>query len=103
PDLLSGISRWSLFRFQYEKNETIISALGKIGNPMAVPMLEKLARRRWAVRIKSSNHMKLALFQSLHGYETSQITSLLKIGQESEDDRIRKICQNIEHGNQPVQ
>ncbi|RZB33344.1 MAG: hypothetical protein SRB2_04112 [Desulfobacteraceae bacterium Eth-SRB2] len=33
PDLISAIPRWTLFKFQYEKNETIITALGKIGNP----------------------------------------------------------------------
>jgi hypothetical protein len=103
PDLISGISRWSFFRFQYEKNETVIAALGKIGNPSAVPMLEKLAKRRWTFRPKCSNHMKVALFQSLHGYETSHIVSLLNIGQRSEDNRIREICQNIESGNQPAQ
>lgn len=102
PDLIASISRWSLFKFQYERNEIIITALGQIGNPSAVPVLEKLAKRRWAVRSKSSNHMKLALFQSLHGYETAQITSLLKIGQMSENSRIREICQNIENSNQPV-
>lgn len=103
PDLISSISRWSLFKFQYEKNETIIRALGEIGNPAAVPMLKKLAKRRWAIRSKNSNQMKLALFQSLSGYETSQISSLLKIGQQSEDRRIREICQTIGGMNQPVQ
>ena len=103
PDLISGLSKWSLFKFQYEKNESIIAALGKIGHPSAVPMLEKLAKRRWTVRSKRSNQMKLALFQSLYGYETSQVTALLKIGQGSEDNRIREICQNIESGNQPAQ
>jgi hypothetical protein len=102
PDLISSISRWSFFKFQYEKNETIITALGKIGDPVAVPILEKLAKRRWVVRSKSSNHLKLALFQSLHGYELSQITPLLKIGQSSEDNQIREICQKFETINQPV-
>ena len=103
PDLIFSISRWSFFKFQYEKNETILTALGEIGDPAAVPILEKLAKRRWTIRSKSSNRLKLAIFQSLHGYELSQITTLLKIGQRSEDNQIREICQNIESRNQPVQ
>lgn len=99
PDLISAIPRWTLFKFQYEKNETIITALGKIGNPSAVPLLEKLANCRWAIWPKSLNRMKLALYQSLHGYELSQITSLLKIGLKSEDNQIRQICQNIGNRN----
>ena len=99
PDLISGIPRWTLFKSQYARNETIITALGKIGNPSAVPVLEKLAKCKWAIWSKSLNSMKLALYQSLHGYELSQITSLLKIGQRSEDNQIRQICQNIESRN----
>lgn len=99
PDLISAIPRWTLFKFQYEKNETIITALGKIGNPSAVPVLEKLANCRWAIWPKSLNRMKLALYQSLHGYELSQITSLLKIGLKSQDNQIRQICQNIGNRN----
>ncbi len=95
PDLISCISRWTLFKFQYERNEQIITALGKIGNPSAVPVLEKLAKCRWTIWSRSLKSMKLALYQSLHGYELSQITSLLKIGQRSKDNRIRQICQNI--------
>jgi len=95
PDLISAIPRWTLFKSQYERNETIITALGKIGNPSAVPVLEKLANCRWAIWPKSLNRMKLALYQSLHGYELSQITSLLKIGLTSKDNQIRQICQNI--------
>jgi hypothetical protein len=96
--LISGISRWALFKFQYAKNETIITALGKIGNPNAIPVLEKLAKSKRAIWSKGLNKMKLALYESLHGYELSQITSLLKIGQVSEDNRIRQICQSIESG-----
>jgi hypothetical protein len=103
PDLISAIPRWTLFKFQYEINETIITTLGKIGDPSAVPVLEKLAKCRWAICPKSLNRMKLALYQSLEGYELSQITSLLKMGIESEDNQIRQICKNIGSKNQRVQ
>ncbi|MGD2149911.1 MAG: hypothetical protein PVF99_04815 [Desulfobacterales bacterium] len=103
PDLISAIPRWTLFKFQYEINETIITTLGKIGDPSAVPVLEKLAKCRWAIWPKSLNRMKLALYQSLEGYELSQITSLLKMGIESEDNQIRQICKNIGSKNQRVQ
>jgi hypothetical protein len=47
--------------------------------------------------------MKLALFESLHGYELSHISSLLKIGQMSQYNRIRQLCQKIGKKNEPVQ
>ena len=103
PDLISGISRWNLLKSQYEKNEAIITALGKIGHPSAVPVLEQLAKRKWAVRTKSSKNMKIVLYQSLHGYELSQITALLEFGLMSEDIRIRQICQDVGGKNQQVQ
>jgi len=99
PDLISGISRWSLFKSQYERNEKIITALGKIGDASVIPVLEKLAKSRWSLRPKSLFRLKFSLYQSLHGYEVQQISSLLKIGQMSPDSRIRQICQNLINAN----
>ena len=98
-DLISGISRWSLFKSQYELNEVIITALGNIGDPMAVPVLEKLAKCKWAIWPRRLESMKRALFQSLEGYEKSQISKLLKIGRTSEDEQVRQVCQNIGNRN----
>jgi len=103
PDLASKISRWTLFKSQYSRNEKIITTLGKTGDPRAVPILEELAKSRWAFWPKSLNRMKLTLFESLHGYELAHITSLLKIGHMSEDNRIRQLCQNIGKKSQRVQ
>jgi hypothetical protein len=103
PDLTSKLSRWALFKSQCSRNEKIITALGKIGDSKAIPILEKLAKRRWVFWKKNLNRMKLALFESLHGYELSHISSLLKIGQMSQDNRIRQLCQKIGKKNEPVQ
>jgi hypothetical protein len=103
PDLVSKISRRALFKSKYSRNEEIITVLGKIGDPRAVPILEELAKSRWTFWPKSLNHMRLTLFESLRGYELRHITSLLKFGQMSENNHIRQLCQNIGKKNVRVQ
>ncbi len=91
-DLASMVRTFSLFRADYARNEKIIEALGRIGDPGAIPVLERLAKTRFSLYPKQLAHLKLLLFQSLRLYEAAPLSTLLRIGSQSKDTRIRTAC-----------
>jgi hypothetical protein len=97
-DLASMVKRYSLFRLDYQKNEKIIEALGRIGDPCAIPVLERLARTRFSLYPKQLSNLKLLLFQSLRLYEEAPVAPLLRIGAQSDDERIRNACRERPQG-----
>ncbi|MGA1868445.1 MAG: HEAT repeat domain-containing protein [bacterium] len=94
-DLVSLIKRFILFEEYYIKNEKIIKALGQIGDPCALPALEKLARSFFTIHPKSHLKMKAVLFESLYHYPPHTLTTLLAIGKKSNDERIRAACTKL--------
>jgi hypothetical protein len=92
PDLASMIKTFSLFRLDYQKNEKIIEALGRIGHSCAIPALERLARAKWSLYPKHLLNLKRRLFQSLRSYDKAQIGHLLRIGSQSRDPSIQSSC-----------
>jgi hypothetical protein len=94
-DLVSMIKRMVLFKSDYGVNEEIIRALGQIGDPCAIPVLEKLARTTRTFYPKSLSHMKVVLFRSLAGYPNEYLTALLNTGKESSDERIQRTCREL--------
>ncbi len=94
-DVLSKIKRAILFETDYAENEEIIRALGDIGDPRAVPDLEKLARATWSLYPQSLLRMKEALFESLARYPIGSIAGLLKIGERSESDKVKRACRKL--------
>lgn len=97
-DLLTMIKTTPLFASHFEGNEIIIEALGEIGDPKAVPTLEKLAKTRWVINHKRMGHMRETLYRSLSGYPYEQIVKLLRRGRKGDDRAIRKICIDIAAG-----
>ncbi len=94
-DLVSMIKRVVFFRSDYQMNEQIIGALGQIGDPCAIPALEKLASVSKSLYPKSLSNMKVVLFGSLSGYPRKYLTLLLRIGRQSPDERIRRLCKEL--------
>ncbi len=94
-DVLSKIKRAILFETDYAENEEIIKALGEIGDPSAIPDLEKLARATWTLYPKSLLRMKELLFGSLGRYPQGSIFGLLKIGDRLESDKIKRACAKL--------
>jgi hypothetical protein len=94
-DVLSKIKRAILFETDYAENEEIIRALGDIGDPRSVPELEKLARATWSLYPQSLLRMKEALFESLGRYPIGSIAGLLKIGERSESDKVKRACKKL--------
>jgi hypothetical protein len=94
-DVLSKIKRAILFETDYAENEEIIRALAELGDPRAVPDLEKLARASWSLYPQSLMRMKETLFESLERYPRDSIQGLLRIGEQSGSDRIKRACRKL--------
>lgn len=94
-DLLSMIRKVIFFDADYTVNQEIIKALGETGDPRAIPELEKLAKASWTLYPESLSRMKLALFESLGRYPKDGLGGLLKIGEKSGDEMIKKICRRL--------
>lgn len=94
-DILPLIKRTILFETDYAVNDEIIRVLGEIGDPRAVPEIEKLAKAGWSLYKKSHARMKAALYESLGRYPKESIAELLRIGERSDDDKIRMLCKKL--------
>jgi hypothetical protein len=93
-DILAKIKKLILFEADYGENEEIVKALGDIGDPRAVPELERLARARTLYPQRRLKMQRL-LYASLDRYPKESIAGLLKIGDRSNDDEIRKSCKKL--------
>lgn len=91
-DILSKMKRVILFETDYAENEEIIKALGEIGDPRAIPDLEKLARATWSLYPQSLKRMKEALFESLGRYPRENISGLIRIGERLDSEKIKRVC-----------
>jgi hypothetical protein len=94
-DLAGMIKKVILFEADYTVNEEIIKALGEIGDARAVPELEKLARASLTLYPQSLARMKATLFESLGRYPRQSVAGLLKLGERSDDDRIKRACRKL--------
>ena len=94
-DLVSLFKKVILFDTDYTVNEELVRALGEIGDSRAIPELEKLARAAWTLYPASLSRMKVALYESLGRYPKERIAGLIKIGEQSNDDRIKRLCRKL--------
>lgn len=94
-DILTRIKRVILFDTDYMVNAEIIKALGEIGDPRAVPDLEKFATATWSLYPQSLMLMKEILFASLDRYPRDSIAGLLKIGERLNSDKIKRACTQL--------
>ena len=94
-DILPLVKRTIIFETDYEVNNELIRVLGEIGDARAVPDLEKLAKTGWSLYKKSHAGMKLTIYESLARYPKDSIAELLRIGERSDDDKIRMLCRKL--------
>jgi hypothetical protein len=94
-DILGLVKRAIIFETDYGVNEELIRALGEIGDPRAIPEIEKLAKAGWTLYRKSLERMKVTIFESLGRYPKENVAELLKIGAHSDDDKIRMLCRKL--------
>ncbi|MFH2066366.1 MAG: HEAT repeat domain-containing protein [Pseudomonadota bacterium] len=95
----------AITRTTIQKNEELILALGNIGNPVALPFLEKMVRTYFTLFPKTLLKMKQTIFETLDSYPDIEVSSLLKIGIRMENPKIKKICQHylkdVQNKNKP--
>lgn len=94
-DVLARIKRVIFFDADYRWNGGIIKALGEIGDPRAIPDLEKLARATWPLYPESRLQLKETLFESLGRYPRERIANLLKIGEGLSSEKIKRACKKL--------
>jgi hypothetical protein len=97
-DVLGRLKKMILFDSDYRDNEEIIIVLGEIGDPKAVPDLERIARGKWPLFPKSRARMKAVLFESLQRYPKKSIEGLISIGEQSDDPRVQRACRKLREG-----
>jgi HEAT repeat protein len=93
--LLSRLKKVILFESDYGDNEEIIRALGEIGDPRAMPDMERLARGAWPLFPKSRARMRATIFESLSRFPREAIDGLLSFGEQSDDPRVLRTCQKL--------
>jgi HEAT repeat protein len=94
-DILPLIKRTILFETDYGVNEELIRVLGEIGDARAIHDLEKLAKAGWSLYRTSHARMKITLFESLARYPKESVAELIRIGERSDDDKIRMLCRKL--------
>ncbi len=75
--------------------EAVLRALGNIGDPRAIPILTKLASRRWSISKKNRQHIQRVLFDTLAGYPHDEIKPLLHMGLKQKDAVIKATCEQV--------
>ncbi len=95
-DVILGLFKKTiLFETDYAVNEEIIRTLGEIGDPRVIPDLEKMAKAGWSLYRRSHDRMKVTLFESLGRYPKESIAELIRVGERSGDEKIRRICRKL--------
>lgn len=94
-EVVSILIAYAQRRGDAQRQEASIRALGHIGDARAVPVLDKLARRRWSMSKKHQRHLKQVIFESLDGYAAQDILDLLHFGIKEKDTAIRSKCEKM--------
>ncbi len=89
--LIDFAQRWG----DAQRQEASIRALGRIGDARAIPVLDKLARRRWSMSKKHRLHLKQVVYESLDGYAPRDVLDLLHFGIKEKDTTIRSKCERL--------
>lgn len=91
PQLVAVASQ----RGDVEPREVAIRALGKIGDPAAIPVLSKIARKRWILIKAQTRHLKRTVYETLGGYPIDAVHGLLRYGLKQKDAVVRESCENL--------
>jgi len=88
PYLINAVNQGLFLMRDHPKKMTMVRALGRMGAAEAIPLLEAVARKKWAISRKKLTELKVALFQSLEGFRPDQIGNLIRIGDGLSDAQI---------------
>ena len=91
PELLAILEQ----RRDPEQREAALRALGRIGDTRALPVLTKLAHKRWGFSMRQIQRLQQALYETLEGYPMGEIRELLHYGLKQKDAVIQTACRNL--------
>lgn len=92
PSLLKLLEYQFVKQASIERNKKLFPILSHIGDPQALPDLEKIAFTKWLFHREEITAMKRLLFYSLKGYQSKDRSKLVKKGLQIADKEINKIC-----------
>ncbi|MCF6290421.1 MAG: HEAT repeat domain-containing protein [Desulfobacterales bacterium] len=95
PDLVAMLEDKGFFQKDFQELETVIMALGRIGDPATVPALENIVQRRFGLYPEKLNRLKQTIFDSLERYPGVSLAGLLEIGRKSKKKSIRLASQRV--------
>ena len=95
PNLLKLLEYQFVKQTALERNRKLFLILGRIGDPQALPSLEKIAFTKWPFLRQQVSTMKRILFYSLKGYRNKDRIHLVEKGMKIKDEEIRKICKTL--------
>lgn len=92
PLLISTLQRWSAIPGDIDLFMAILATLGRIGDPVALPALSKLAHRRWSLAPGRLRQLQHGVFDSLFGYPYAAVADLVHFGLNHKDPVIKARC-----------
>ncbi|MGC2062252.1 MAG: HEAT repeat domain-containing protein [Thermodesulfovibrionales bacterium] len=98
PTLLKLLDRQQFLGGDIEFKTLIVRALGEIGDPAALKILESIVRATPLFNRSGSEALKQEIFRSLQNYPAGSATTLLKLGLASKNEQIRAISEGLLRG-----
>ena len=95
PCLIQLLEKRDLVAIELEQKASIIKALGDIGDPRAVDVLERLYSAKSLLFRGAMEGLRLEIFRNLRNYPPLSVRPLLERGLRSENSEIRKISEEI--------
>jgi hypothetical protein len=78
-----------------EKKKVIVSALGAIGDPSALPVFETIAKKSFSLKARRLNELKAVVFQSLERFPRHAISNLIAIGKRLKDPQVQAALETL--------
>ncbi len=94
-DLVKMIKIRYISHRDLQRNQLLLEVLGSIGNPEVMPSLKVIATTKFSFSLKGLRETQVILYQTLSGYPRSEIEGLISLGQKSNNELIKTICQRI--------
>ena len=93
--LVAMLRRFIFSASAIERNCIVIQSLGQIGDPLAIPTLQRLAKSIWPLFPNGVGRMKVLLFKNLNGYPEKYRSDLTRWGIRSKNPDIRAACRHL--------
>jgi hypothetical protein len=95
PALEEELTRHLLLMPDIEKKKVIVSALGAIGDPSALPVFETIAKKSFSLKARRLNELKAVVFQSLERFPRHAISNLIAIGKRLKDPQVQAALETL--------